>query len=100
MGDYELMLIVSSLFTGALLSIGGPFLVNGMKGNRVFWWLCVVMSCLALIGFSGVLYQLVQSTGIAPLAGPGHICILLSQAMNLVGFLRVKRLDHSAENQP
>ena len=88
--DWLEMIIWSGFLTNSLLLLSSPFLVVILRTSRLAWWIGILASGAAMIGFCGVLVpSIIESDRVAP--GPGLVCLLAAMLLNFLGFFFIRR---------
>jgi hypothetical protein len=84
------MIAASAFLTYCLLVVASPFLVPVLRVSRIGWWVTVIASGLAMLGFGGIVLISNDDPSFS-LPGPGLYCLLASLALNFIGLLFIRR---------
>ena len=88
--DAEEMVIWSGFLTSSLLLASSPLLVPVLKLSRLAWWLGVLASGVAMLGFGGVIIPVLWVADYA-VPGPGAYCLFAAMLLNFTGFFFIRR---------
>lgn len=80
------VIAVASFICFSVLVVGCPFLVFFLRRSRLLWWLAVVMSGIATVGFWGF----IVTTNTWENLGQSGLIILATPVANLVGLLLLR----------
>ena len=84
------MIAASAFLTYCLLVVASPFLVPVLRISRIGWWVTVIASGVAMLGFGGVILISNDDPSFS-VPGPGLYCLLASLALNFLGLLFIRR---------
>ena len=84
------MIAASAFLTYCLLVVASPFLVPVLRVSRISWWVTVIASGVAMVGFGGIVLISDDDPSFS-VPGPGLYCLLASLALNFLGLLFIRR---------
>ena len=88
--NWQEMMLFSGFLTNSLLFVSSPFLVAVLRSSRLSWWIGILASGAATIGFSGVLVPLIISSETS-VPGPGCFFLFSAMLLNFLGFFFIRR---------
>lgn len=88
--DWEDRIASAAFATSAMLIVSSPWLVPVFKRSRLVWWLGVLSSGSAVLGFGSVLLPSVVGNS-EMRVGLGFIYLFSAMGLNLLGYLMIRR---------
>lgn len=78
--------MIAGFLSSLLLVVAAPFLVSILRTSRILCWLGIVVSTMAFVGFSGMLYARAAGVGL----GVGTYFYMAAQFCNLAGLILLR----------